>query len=304
MEKRPIIFGEVLFDEFPDGSSVIGGAPFNVAWHLQGFGLRPLMISAVGDDALGTRVLDTMSAWDMDTRCIQTLADAPTGRVSISLQQGQPSYDILDHQAYDAIGSLPGGNDRGENYGLLYHGSLALRHDHNRGTLRQWQERLDLPCFTDINLRPPWWQAGTVDLLLNQTRWVKLNDQELLSILNLPTATSAQWPVLARQLLDRYPLGTGSTGLERVILTLGEHGALYIDREQVLQGEPVPVQNLQDTVGAGDAFAAVTILGLLREWPMPDTLQRALAFASAICARQGATTMDRDLYQTFTQTWQ
>ena len=36
---RAIIFGEVLFDTFPDGTAVLGGAPFNVAWHLQGFGL-------------------------------------------------------------------------------------------------------------------------------------------------------------------------------------------------------------------------------------------------------------------------
>ena len=38
---QPLIFGEVLFDQFEDGSSVLGGAPFNVAWHLQAFGMQP-----------------------------------------------------------------------------------------------------------------------------------------------------------------------------------------------------------------------------------------------------------------------
>jgi len=42
------IFGEVLFDQFPDGQQVLGGAPFNVAWHLQAFGLhRVLSVASV-----------------------------------------------------------------------------------------------------------------------------------------------------------------------------------------------------------------------------------------------------------------
>ena len=61
--QRPLVFGEVLYDRFPDGSTVLGGAPFNVAWHLQGFGLAPTFISRVGDDELGERIIATMTAW-------------------------------------------------------------------------------------------------------------------------------------------------------------------------------------------------------------------------------------------------
>ena len=64
--QRPVIFGEVLFDRFPDGSVVLGGAPFNVAWHLQAFGMAPLFISRVGNDALGRTIRDTMHCWEMD----------------------------------------------------------------------------------------------------------------------------------------------------------------------------------------------------------------------------------------------
>ena len=41
----PVVFGEVLFDIFPDGAKHLGGAPFNVAWHLQAFGDQPLFLS-------------------------------------------------------------------------------------------------------------------------------------------------------------------------------------------------------------------------------------------------------------------
>ena len=40
--KHPIaLFGEVLIDQFPEGQRILGGAPFNVAWHLQAFGQKP-----------------------------------------------------------------------------------------------------------------------------------------------------------------------------------------------------------------------------------------------------------------------
>ena len=64
---RPIIFGEVLFDCFPDGSRVLGGAPFNVAWHLQAFGAEPLFVSRVGNDPMGRKIRDAMLQWGMDT---------------------------------------------------------------------------------------------------------------------------------------------------------------------------------------------------------------------------------------------
>ena len=70
-QTRPLIFGEVLFDEFPDGSCVLGGAPFNVAWHLQAFGLQPLFISALGEDEAGQQIVAAMRAWGMDLSGVQ-----------------------------------------------------------------------------------------------------------------------------------------------------------------------------------------------------------------------------------------
>ena len=45
-----ISFGEIVFDCFPDGMQVIGGAPFNVAVHLARFGMDSMLMSAIGDD--------------------------------------------------------------------------------------------------------------------------------------------------------------------------------------------------------------------------------------------------------------
>ena len=66
------VFGEVLFDHFPDGRRVLGGAPFNVAWHLQAFGKRPHLISRVGDDAEGQEIRTAMRDWGMSEAGLQT----------------------------------------------------------------------------------------------------------------------------------------------------------------------------------------------------------------------------------------
>ena len=88
--QRPVIFGEVLFDHFPDGSVVLGGAPFNVAWHLQAFGRAPLFISRVGDDPLGRRIRDIMHGWEMDASGLQLDSAHPTGSVEVRIDDELP----------------------------------------------------------------------------------------------------------------------------------------------------------------------------------------------------------------------
>ena len=91
--KRPVIFGEVLFDRFPDGSTVLGGAPFNVAWNLKALGLDPLLVSRVGRDDLGADILAAMSEWGLDTAGVQTDAGHPTGTVEVTLEDARRLLD-------------------------------------------------------------------------------------------------------------------------------------------------------------------------------------------------------------------
>ena len=51
MNAKLICFGEMLWDMLPEGK-LPGGAPMNVAIHLQYQGLQPLVVSRVGRDAI------------------------------------------------------------------------------------------------------------------------------------------------------------------------------------------------------------------------------------------------------------
>jgi len=292
--RRPLVFGEVLFDRFEDGGAVLGGAPFNVAWHLQGFGHAPLLVSRVGDDDAGHQILEQMHAWSMDTRGVQIDPDHPTGSVNVRLRDGQPSYDIVPDQAYDHVAPEPLATLLSEvDCSLLYHGTLAARHPVSRDTLFGLAAKGDLPVFVDLNLREPWWDTLLVERALHGATWVKLNDDELATLSDGGTYDlQAEAETLRR-----------NAGARLLIVTRGAAGACLADAAGLACHGPPPVHDVVDTVGAGDAFSAVVIFGLDQGWSAPQILHRALEFAAAICRQRGATAVDPALYQRFMDQW-
>ena len=291
---RPLIYGEVLFDCFPDGQEVMGGAPFNVAWHLQGMGAEPLFISRIGADARGMRVREAMRSWGMDESGIQCDESHPTGQVRIDLRGTLHSFSILPDQAYDRIDADAALAAVTAPPALLYFGSLITRDPIARASLSALRAATDAPTFVDINLRAPWWTADRVEGLLRAAHWLKLNDEELTSLRGPADRVEAAEAQATRLRTE--------CGIDWVILTRGAAGASFIG-DGIHRGEPPKVERLVDTIGAGDAFSAVTILGLLHDWPMPVTLTRALAFAARICAQRGATAADHALYTGLRRDW-
>ncbi|MCQ8129587.1 PfkB family carbohydrate kinase [Methylomonas rivi] len=285
------IFGEVLFDHFPDGSVVLGGAPFNVAWHLQAFKQNPCFISRIGEDDTGAAVQAGMENWQMDLSGLQHDARHPTGAVQVKIERGEPSYSIMPEQAYDFIdaGQLPA-NATG---GLLYHGSLALRNAVSRQALARLKQNHRGPVFLDVNLREPWWDKAEVLFWADQADWVKLNHLELRAL----QAGSDDFDVAMQAFLAEHRL-------QGLVVTRSEKGAVAINADGQ-RAAAVPVKALQvvDTVGAGDAFASVLMLGIHLDWPLQLILERAQTFASGIVGRRGATVQDAGFYRSFVEAW-
>jgi fructokinase len=297
MSNEPLcVFGEVLFDRFPGGESVLGGAPFNVAWHLTAFGEAPLFLSAVGDDEAGGAIRAAMVDWGMDTRGLHTDPDHPTGEVRVSLAGGEPSYEIVPDRAYDHIVPPPGTAA----CGLLYHGTLALRSPASAAALAAIKAQRARALFLDVNLRDPWWDREQVLALVADATWVKLNADEL----DLLAPPGGPGPETESERLARAAVFRDEQGLEGLILTLGARGAVALSAgEGAVTVEPPPRLPVVDAVGAGDAFASVCILGLRRNWPVADTLERAQTFAARIVGQRGAIAADPGLYAPFVDQW-
>lgn len=252
---RPLIFGEVLFDLFPDGSTVLGGAPFNVAWHLQAFAALPLFISRVGDDPLGHQVITSMREWGMDTSGLQLDSEHPTGTLDVSFVQGEPHYEIVENRAYDFIevDLFPPLQPAG----ILYHGSLALRSEINAVALQRIKEKLPVPAFVDLNLRSPWWEPASIEQIMADAHWLKLNEAELAQIVSQESNTMAR----ANCLLSRLTL-------QYLYITQGNAGAFAMSAETtLLQVQPNKETIVVDTVGGGCILQRIAIGGSIEIGP-------------------------------------
>jgi fructokinase len=289
-EVRPVpvlVFGEVLFDCFPGGRRVLGGAPFNVAWGLKGFGRDPVLVSALGDDADGGTVREKMAAWGLRTVGLQTDPSHATGEVQVELKGGEPSYNICMPRAWDFIRDDGCCATR-----VLCHGLLALRSETNRKTLEAIRARSpEAIRFFDINLRPP---HDSRDLLREWMRgadWLKLNIEELAAVTGAGRMRFAESAGHIDRLRDEL-------GIRNVLLTAGAEGlCIRGDYGEAVCSPAPPLEKLADTVGAGDSISAVAIDGILRGASAQEMVEAAGRFASRICGLHGATTEDKEFYR-------
>jgi fructokinase len=234
----------------------------------------------------------------MDLSGVQTDAAAPTGKVQIRLDRGEPSFEILSDQAYDFLDEEAALKAiESHDTSLAYHGSLIARSAISRSTLRTLRGLDGLPAFVDVNLRAPWWSKSAVETLLEGARWVKLNGDELAELLEVDGAdVETGLDASVRTFQQRFQF-------EQVIVTMGAAGASVRNGGRFIQRAPPAVPRVVDTVGAGDAFSAVWIAGLIAAWPCELTLERALAFAADVCIFRGAVTGDRSLYHRHLESW-
>ncbi|MEN8213313.1 MAG: PfkB family carbohydrate kinase, partial [Pseudomonadota bacterium] len=226
-----------------------------------------------------------MQQWGMRSDALQLDPQRPTGRVSVSFNAGEPAYDIVPQVAYDAIVAEAVKCD----CRLLYHGSLALREATSRSTAELIKAGKPDTVFVDVNLRSPWWQKEQLLEMVADADWVKLNGDEL--ALLAPSADGAAF--------------VAEHELQGLVLTHGADGAeiMTADGERILI-RPEKAVPVIDTVGAGDAFASIMILGLDLDWPIEQTAQRAQAFASALVGKRGATVSDPAFYRPFIDAWE
>jgi fructokinase len=293
MKNNPIIvFGEVLFDHFSGDTKVLGGAPFNVAWHLQAFGQNPQFISRVGSDLAGNQIRSAMHLWGMNLDFLQRDSAYPTGQVQVTIKHGEPAYSILADQAYDHIQIQ--GLDGIKHTGILYHGTLAARSPTSRKTLASLKVLHQGKIFIDVNLRQPWWDKTDVLGFIKDADWVKLNFHELQALQD--DATNIKTSM--EEFLFRYKL-------EGIIVTCGEKGALVLNNMgEFFSVSPSTSIGIVDTVGAGDAFSAILLLGLNLGWPLSLIMERAQLFASTMTGQRGATVNDLNFYRPFITSWQ
>lgn len=279
-----LCFGEMLWDVLPDGAHP-GGAPFNVAYHLHQLGIPVLPVSAVGRDAGGRDLLRRLEGWGISTAAVVTDPSAPTGTVTVTLgANGDARYEIAENVAWDYLpeDTVPGAAARGA-AGLVF-GTLALRSPGNRRTLRRLADEIPAAAWRvfDVNLRAPFDEPERVREFAPLARVLKVNADEALRLVGGAAVRPPAEELLARRLHAAF-------GAEFICVTAAGRGAglLQGGAWSWCPGRPVQVA---DTVGAGDAFLAALLAGLLAGPRHPlDVVTAACRLGEWVAAHAGAT---------------
>lgn len=301
-----VVFGEALFDEF--GQEVVaGGAPYNVARHLAGLGVAPLMVTRVGSDARGADIVSEMRLRGMSTAGVQVDSQVPTGRVTVRESEDGHAFLIEPDAAWDFIEAQGPILEQAACAPWLYFGTLALRSSASRGAWRKLCLTHRGQRYLDLNWRAGQLAQETASQALDMADLLKVSEVELKMLLgwhgtndvqcDQPATPGSECAAIARVL--------AAHGIRRMIVTYGVKGYAAYDwfGRCTQAGRAVPAARTTDTVGAGDAFSSIVLLGLVRGWDWAATLRRANEFAAGICEIRGAVPRDVAYYETWRHRW-
>ncbi|MDI6698922.1 MAG: carbohydrate kinase [Candidatus Saccharicenans sp.] len=273
--------GEILWDIFPDGKK-IGGAPANFAYYLSRLGEKVALISRVGQDRLGYEALSCCREAGLTTEFIQKDEIYPTGKVRVDLDnEGLPVFEIETNAAWDFIEEDKALFPIVQRAKVIYFGTLAQRQARSRRTIQRLLDRAGTDCLKvlDLNLRPPYFDRQLIESSLKIADVVKLNLKELTVISELFSLRGTETEVF-NTLIDRF-------SLRLLTVTEGENGSWIISPEQAYHHSGYFVPAI-DTVGAGDAFTAALVHGLLSGLDLGEINKFANQLASFVCTQKGA----------------
>jgi fructokinase len=277
--------GEVLWDVLPEGPK-FGGAPANFACsaaELAGESAEVEMVSGVGLDALGPPVIAALGAHHVGAEHVSA-SSFQTSRVDVKLDAaGIASYVFAENVAWDhlewssALAALAAKTD------VVCFGTLSQRSPVSSETIQRFARSTRRPALRvfDINLRSPFWSEKIVLESLKLANIFKLNDAELpilSSMLNLHGSDIDQ----LRQINQLF-------SLKLTALTRGSSGSLLVSADGETSDLPAEPTTVVDTVGAGDAYTAAMVMGLIRKLPLKTINKWASRVAAYVCSQPGAT---------------
>jgi len=260
----------------------IAGAECNVAVGLSRLGHSAGWISRVGDDEFGRAVVFRIRGEGVDTSRVLTDPDAPTGVIIRERREVGPIDQVYYRRGSAASRLSPADLDagylRGSRFLHLTGITPALSESCKNAVFEAAEIARDagVRVALDPNYRSKLWSADEFRRVVRDlaTRCdILLPGREEAELL-----TGESDPEIAARDLQHL-------GPTLVVLKLGAQGALAVTQDQLTQVPAVPLERIVDPVGAGDAFAAGLLSGMLRGLELVEALRLAnRCGALAMCA--------------------
>lgn len=275
-----ICFGETLWDVFPD-KKVVGGAPLNVSLRLHKLGAHSRMISRIGQDQDGDKLIEFLKKESFDHSLIQSDAEYPTGNVQVHLDKNNTAtYTISEPVAWDHIVVKQNDIEGVSTADAFLFGSLCCRNKTSKNTLFEYLSHAKFKVF-DANLRPPFYTMELIVELMKMSDMIKLNDEELEEIAKF-------FSIDSKSIENRIKHLSELTHTSHICVTLGAKGAVYFTNGKFFKNPGYKVI-VVDTVGAGDSFLASLVYQSILGVPPQESLDFACAMGSLVASKNGAT---------------
>ncbi|HEX2019576.1 MAG TPA: ribokinase [Aurantimonas sp.] len=238
---------------------------------------RVVMVGAVGEDALGTAVIDNLTGEGIDTAGIRKVPDRTgcafisidaTGENAITVASGANAS--LTASALDDV-RLAAGSVLVLQMETPLAENLAAAARARAGGGRVIVNLAPVPRRLD---------APTLERLLALSDCLIVNETELAAAADLARLKAGSAAERAAALAGRHGVV--------VIATLGADGAIVADPAALLRRIAAHQVTAVDTTGAGDTFVGVFAGGLASGLTVPEAAERAAVAGSLACCSVGA----------------
>ena len=281
--------GEALFDVFPH-AEVLGGAPLNCAVHAdqlaRTLGGRGVVVSRIGQDALGGQLKDELSSRGMTTEFIQEDPDRSTGKVFVTTSaSGEPQYEIVKNVAWDWMQFDPDDETLATGCDAVCFGTLAQRSAQARSSIQRFVKAASHAVrMFDVNLRQDFYDKQVISHSMELANAVKINSDELGVVAGLLGIVDGGPDSIVNALIKKFEL-------KSLALTRGAEGTVLYTPDARVEGDQVSYDRADnaDSVGAGDSCAACLLIGLVQRWPLEKTVNLANHVGAYVASQPGAT---------------
>lgn len=256
----------------------IGGNAVNTGVGLARLGIKTAIVSTVGDDAAGKRVISELKGEDADNRWMKVETNGKTDQSCILNFQGERT--ILAYHVpriYEFPKDFPEVNwiyltSLNDKFADFHEKLLKWLNEHPQVKLAYNPGVHELKAGFEVNRRI---LRNCDVLILNKEEAIELHRSVHLH----PTG------VESLKILFSFFNGAG---VKTVVITDGQNGTYCLDNQKFLKIQIFPAQRIEMT-GAGDAFSAGFLAALVNGKGVGEALRWGTAEAAAVIEKVGAT---------------
>lgn len=269
-----------------------GGAEANVAISLANFGHEVSFASKIPENTLGTGVLQHLRKYNVATKHVFT-GGQRLGTYYVESGSGKRPSSVIYDRSSSSFANIQ--ENEWKNQGIFQNQDIfhisgitpALSDNWKKVTLALIEEAKSANCLIsfDVNYRNKLWSQKQAKEFLKQilpkVDYCSAGKLDAMYLLDIPEAKNNKEELnyYYQEIQKKYPNISCLYSTTREVVTASENyltGSLWIDSE-IFQSATYHIQPIIDRIGAGDAFAAGVLHGLLNE----DSYQQTIDFATA-----------------------